>query len=98
MDDMTLSVLVVFYLFLAARWDYVRRPLPFVVGVLAVLVVMLAGFFMLGRSTMTVGRVFMIIGTIVAFAAGIATCANMKMPIDMSALSGGKAEEPKDEE
>ncbi|MDP6633519.1 MAG: hypothetical protein QGG42_01305 [Phycisphaerae bacterium] len=96
MGDMTIAVLVAFYLFLATRWDLVRRPLPFVVGVLAVIVVILAGFFNLGRSTVTVGDVFTIIGALVAFAAGIATCANMKLPIDMSALTPDTVEEPEE--
>ncbi len=82
MSDMTLAVLVAFYLFLAVRWDLVRRPLPYLVGVCAVGVVMLSGLFGLGRDGRTVGIVFTILGLITAFGAGIATCCATKLPID----------------
>jgi hypothetical protein len=90
MGNMTLAVLVAFYLFLAVRWDLVHRILPYLVGSGAVVLVMLATLFGLGRDGRTVMIVFVVLGTIVAFAAGIATCCKMKLPID--------SKEPDDEE
>ena len=83
MSGVTLGVLVAYYLFLAVRWDLVRRQLPYLVGVCAVGVVMLSGLFGLdvnvGRG---VGVVFSVLAIIVAFGAGIATCCEAKLPID----------------
>jgi len=82
MSNMTLAVLVAFYLFLAVRWDLVRRPLPYLVGVCAVGVVMLSGLFGLGLSGRGIGMVFTVLGLITAFGAGIATCCAAQLPID----------------
>ncbi|MDP7290465.1 MAG: hypothetical protein QGH94_20965 [Phycisphaerae bacterium] len=91
MNEMTLAVLVAFYLFLAVRWDLVRRKLPFLVGVGAVAFIMLTSLFGLGTGTRSVMVVFITLGMIAAFAAGIATCCGMELPIDKPAAG---AEEP----
>jgi hypothetical protein len=75
------AVLVAFYLFLAVRWDLVRRPMPYVVGVGAVCVVIFVGVFTLGGS-MGFFRVISIFAVLTAFIAGIATCCPMDLPID----------------
>ena len=84
MSSMTLAVLVAFYLFLAVRWDLVHRTLPYLVGVCAIGLVMLSTLFGLGsiggRSNVMV--VFVVLGTMTAFGAGIATCCKAKLPID----------------
>ncbi len=95
MSEMTLAVLVAFYLFLAVRWDLVHRTLPYLVGAAAVVVVILSRLFGLGgsRGGSTVTVVFVVLGMIVAFAAGIATCCKMQLPIDTSSAPTGKTEE-----
>ena len=82
MSDVTLAVLVAFYLFLAVRWDLVRRPLPYLVGVCAVGVAILSGLFGLGISGRSVAVVFTVLSVLTAFGAGIATCCKAKLPID----------------
>jgi len=84
MNSMTIAVLVAFYLFLAVRWDLVRRILPFLVGIGAVAFVMLSRVFGLGSigGMNSVVIVFQVLGSITAFAAGIATCCGMELPID----------------
>ena len=92
MSNMTLGVLVAFYLFLAVRWDLVRRPLPYLVGACAVGVVILSGLFGLARDGGTVGIVFSVLALLTAFGAGIATCCAAKLPIDVP--SPPPADEP----
>ena len=81
MTDMTLGVLVAFYLFLAIRWDLVRRTMPYVVGVCGVGVVIFAGVFTLAGGGVGLSVVFSVFGMLTAFGAGIATCCEMKLPI-----------------
>jgi hypothetical protein len=91
MNDVTLGVLVAFYLFLAVRWDLVRRQLPYVVGACAVGAIMLSGLFGLGAGGRPVMAVFTVLGLMTAFGAGIATCCKAKLPID---ATSSPAEEP----
>ncbi len=86
-NEMTLAVLVAFYLFLAVRTDLVHRPLFFWVGAAAVVVVILGEFFCLGRSTQKTMIVFNIIGVLVAFIAGIGACSKMQLPISIQSSS-----------
>lgn len=84
--DMTLGVLVAFYLFLAVRWDLVHRTLPYVVGVCAVGVAILSRVFVLDGRLAAI--VFSTLGILVAFGAGIATCCQEKLPvIDADSMS-----------
>ena len=82
MSDMTLAVLVAFYLFLVVRWDLVRRQLPYLVGVCAVGVLILSSLFAIGTGGRAVAIVFTVLAGLTAFAAGIATCCKAKLPID----------------
>jgi hypothetical protein len=94
MSDMTVGVLVAFYLFLAVRWDLVRRPLPYLVGACAVGVVILSGLFGLGTGGRSVGAVFTVLGLLTAFGAGIATCCAAKLPIDTQSPPAPPADDP----
>ena len=82
MSDMTVGVLVAFYLFLAVRWDLVRRPMPYAVGAGAMGVVMLSGIFRIAGGGAGLAMVFTVFGVLTAFAAGIATCCPIDLPID----------------
>jgi len=92
MSDMTLGVLVAFYLFLAVRWDLVRRPLPYLVGVCAVGVLILSGLFTLAPGGRYVAVVFTVLAGLTAFGAGIATCCKAKLPIDTPSAPADEAE------
>ena len=92
MSDMTLGVLVAFYLFLAVRWDLVRRPLPYLVGACAVGVLILSGLFTLGTSGRSVAVVFTVLAGLTAFGAGIATCCAAKLPIDTPSSAADEPE------
>ena len=85
MSGMTLGVLVAFYLFLAVRWDLVRRQTPYLVGVCGVGVAILAGLFGIARDGQSVFVVFTVLGQLTAFGAGLATCCAAKLPIDTQA-------------
>ena len=83
MSDMALGVLVAFYLFLAVRWDLVRRPVPYLVGACAVGVAILSGLFVFaGGGGAKVAGVLSVLAGLTAFGAGIATCCKAKLPID----------------
>ncbi|MDP6544716.1 MAG: hypothetical protein QGH60_12045 [Phycisphaerae bacterium] len=83
MNSMTLAVLVAYYLFLAVRWDLVRRPIPYLVGAGAVSVAILSGLFAVsGRGGLEVTMIFTVLGQLTAFVAGFAACCGAKLPID----------------
>ena len=78
-------VVLVFYLYLLARWQYVKRPLLYLLGAAGIVFGMCGGFFMFADSAgvKTVGGVFMVIGTIVAFVGAIGACFGGELPVKM---------------
>ncbi len=80
MGDLRVTILIAFYLFLGIRWDLVRRPMVYLIGAAGVCVILLSDFFGLGVSTRKVQAVFTIIGSLVAFGAGVVACLNMALP------------------
>lgn len=70
-----LFVVLVFYMYALARWQIVKRPPLFFLGVLGVLFAFVGLFFTLGESTLKVALIFQIIGLLVAFAAAVLACA-----------------------
>ena len=76
----SLVILLVFYLYLLARWQYVKRPFFFLIGAAGILFAMCGAFFTLGRATLVVSQIFQIIGTLVAFVGAVAACFGAKLP------------------
>ena len=68
-------ILFVFYLYALARWQIVKRPPLFFLGVLGLLFAFVGLFFTLGDSTMKVAKIFDIIGLLVGFAGAVLSCA-----------------------
>mgnify|MGYP001388186086 CR=1 FL=1 len=77
-------IVVVFYLYLAVRWQYVRRASCYVIGAGALLVgILLAGILgtFLSRGTQVTGAIFLTILSVVSLGSGIAACYGGKLPM-----------------
>ncbi len=83
MPDFTdpIFVVLVFYMYALAKWQIVKRPPLFFLGVLGLLFAFVGFFFMLGQSTMKVCMIFQIIGLLVAFAAAVLSCAGASVSV-----------------
>lgn len=75
-----LVILLVFHLYLLARWQYVKRPFFFLIGAVGLLFAYVGSFFGLAGATMKVMIIFQIIGTLVAFVGAVAACYGAKLP------------------
>ena len=81
------SILLVFHLYLLVRWEKVRRPGWFRVGILGFVVILSANFFFLttDRDILIVGGVLNGIGLILAFIGAVGSCRPEMLPIIGSA-------------
>jgi hypothetical protein len=78
------SILLVFYLYLLARWQYVRRPMLFLLGAAGLVFSMVGLFFTLSTDTVKVAIIFHIIGNLVAFVGGLGACFGAPLPVKLS--------------
>lgn len=88
-----MEILLVFALYLLARWQHVKRPLFYLVGVGGLVFAMLSGFFIgsiVGNITgsgssggATVAAVFQTLGSIVALLGFVAACYGAPLPINI---------------
>jgi hypothetical protein len=76
------AVIVLFYLVLLLKWELVRRPMLYWVGILAIVATMFFGFFELGTSTVlrTLNMVFTLITTVVALGCAIGATYRGELP------------------
>ena len=83
-----LAILVVFYLYLLVRPQYVKRSICLLMGAAGILLAIVGEFFLLGDSAgvRTVCGIFTTIGNLVAFLGGVCTCFGGKLPVDFSKL------------
>ena len=81
------SILLVFHLYLLVRWEKVRQPKFFRIGVWGFVLILLANFFFLSidRDILTVGGVLNCIGLILAFVGAVGSCRPEMLPIIGSA-------------
>ncbi|HOD83225.1 MAG TPA: hypothetical protein PKG77_17555 [Phycisphaerae bacterium] len=88
-----MAVIVIFYLYLLARWQYVKRPFFYLIGAAGILFAMAGDFFGLGQATIKVRMIFQIIGQLVAFVGVVAACFGAKLPGVEVPLEGYKQQE-----
>ena len=82
-------VLLVFYLYLFVRWQYVKRQLVLLLGVGGLAFALVGEFFTLGNATMIVWQIFTIIGNFIAFVCAAGATFGAKLPgVDESKLGG----------
>jgi len=88
--------LLVFYLYLLVRWQHVKRPLCYLIGVVALLAGFFGRFFAIGHSSsvMVVTQVFDCIAAIVAFAAAVGACYGAKLPVVDKPAAGEQTQQP----
>jgi len=89
-------IMLVFYLFLLARFDLVKRPAFFLIGVLGVATAFAARFFAItgefNAGIFVVVRILDSVGAAAAFLMAVASCFGGKLPGKFDALEK-KAEE-----
>jgi len=76
--------MLVFYLYLLARWQHVKRPAFFLLGTLGLLLAFVGRFFAVGGNPgsdiMIVVRIFDVIGSLVAFLGAVVACYGAALP------------------
>ena len=95
--DWASILLLVFYLYLLVRWQYVKRPSLFLLGSVGILATFVGYFFSLGGSGATyVTYVLGYIGAIVAFAGAVGACYGATLPVRLPDNLGGSGTPPPD--
>lgn len=80
------AILLVFYLYLLVRWQHVRRPMCYLVGAAALMLVFVGMFFAIGhhRYVMIVTEVLAGIGNLAAFVSAVFACYGGKLPLNIA--------------
>ncbi len=76
------AVLLVFYLYLLVRWQHVKRPYMYLVGVGGLCVVFF-GWLLGAASTSlwTTMRILNVLGSLTAFKSAVGACYSAKLPV-----------------
>lgn len=76
------AVIVLFYLILLLKWELVRRPMLYWVGMVAILATMFFGLFGLGSSTAirTLQMVFTLLTTVAALGCAVGAVYRGELP------------------
>jgi hypothetical protein len=91
MEVSPMVVLLVFYLYLLVRWQYVRLPMFYLIGVAGFVFAMIGGFI----PNATVVSIFSTIGMIVAFVGAVGACFGAKLPLNLpTSLTGSGTSAP----
>ncbi|MCK4601219.1 MAG: hypothetical protein KAU28_02055 [Phycisphaerae bacterium] len=97
-----LVILLVFYLYLLARWQYVRRPWLYLLGSAGLVFALIGSIFVVGSKGgyPVVTNIFQVIGAVIALKGAIGACCGAKLPICDSIIppktegTGEKTETP----
>jgi len=74
-------VLMVFYLYLLVRWQYVRRPLCYLLGMAGWAVVFLGWLLGAASAPDVVMRLLSVIGAFVVFTCAVGACFGARLPV-----------------
>ncbi len=77
-------ILMIFYVYLLARWQHVKRPLFYLLGAAGLVFGMLGGFFGHSETGAAVARIFGTIGVIVAFVSAVGACYGSELPVKIA--------------
>ena len=83
------GILLVFYLYLLARWQHVKRPSLYLLGSLGILAHFCAEFFLAGDGA-TVCMIVQTIGKLVAFMGVVLACFGGELPVQISKTGEAK--------
>ena len=92
MSSFGVGIMMVFYLYLLARWQHVRRPFLYLLGSAGLLVGMMGSFF--SRFLPAFAQIVGTIGVMVSFAAAVGACYGAELPINLPAEFTGAAQPP----
>ncbi len=79
--EYAIVVLLVFALYLLARWQYVKRPLFYLLGVGGIALAFFGGFFS-GVSAIAV-NIFHTLGALISLAGFVGACYGAQLPINI---------------
>ena len=97
-------ILLVFYLYLGVRWQYVKRPWCYMFGAAGLGLIIVAQFFVVGTINpgsgwATTMRVISVLGLLVAFKGAIGAVYGAKIPVwDTLVPPKGAEEKPAEQE
>jgi hypothetical protein len=85
MAELTPNVVVlIFYLYLLARWQNVRRPLVYLLGACGIAAFdLLTGIFILSALPRVAGF-FAMMGTVIGFLAAVGACYGSELPVKIA--------------
>ncbi|MEI7835109.1 MAG: hypothetical protein WCK05_01705 [Planctomycetota bacterium] len=91
------AVIVLFYLVLLLKWEMVRRPILYWVGMLAIVATMFFGFFSLGNGTIsqTLHLVFRTLTTVVALGCAVGAVYCGQLPASVQKAMDQVTQPPK---
>jgi ABC-type thiamin/hydroxymethylpyrimidine transport system permease subunit len=91
------AVIVLFYLVLLLKWEMVRRPILYWVGMLAIVATMFFDFFRLGDGTAvrTLHMVFTLITTVVALGCAVGAVYCGQLPASVQKAMDQVTQPPK---
>jgi len=92
------AIMLIFYLYLAVRWQYVKRPWCYMFGACGVGIIIAARFFSVGMDP-TSGpaiamRVLNVVGLLIAFDGAFCACYGGKIPVWDRLVPPKGAEQP----
>ena len=89
MDPLSLSiaVLLVFYLYLLVRFQNVKRPGLFLIGVAGLALVFVANFFLVHHSVAVVALILTALGALVAFVGAVGACFGGQLPGQLAKMA-----------
>jgi len=79
------SILLIFYLVLLFKWSAVKRPAPYFIGAIGLLLIFVGEFFVVGGAVKNPGlrvvkNVLDAVGSLVAFACAFLACYGASLP------------------
>lgn len=92
------AVIVLFYLVLLLKWDAVRRPILYWIGMLAILATMFFGLFLLGTRTeglIITHTILTLLTTIVALVCAVGAVYRGELPTSVQKAMDQVAQPPK---
>jgi len=93
-----ITVMIIFYFYLLARWQYVKRPFFYLIGALGLVFAFCGGFFVLsptaGSGLQIVNRIFMLVGMLVSFVGAVTACFGAKLPGVETPIHGYQQQQP----
>ncbi len=87
MLGMPLAILLVFYLYLLVRFQHVKRPGLFLIGVAGLALAFVSNFFLVHHSVAVVAHVLFSVSALVAFVGAVGACFGGELPGQLAKMA-----------